>query len=213
MRPRPGEARMYPETDIPPVRVTEKSLSQLLSHLPEMPEKQLKRLQTKFTLNSKLAKQLIKSPYLHLFKKIINKMNVSPTIVAVFLTETLRSLQREGIQVTKVSTEKIIEMFKGLETGEITKEAIPKLFIWLSKNDQKNVNEAISSLGLEIIKRTELERIITEIVEANKDMIRKKEADALNQLMAMIMREVRGRADPMIVKEIAIQKLRKIKKY
>lgn len=212
MRPRPGEARMYPETDIPPVRVTEESLSQLLSHLPEMPEKQLKRLQTEFALNSKLANQLIKSPCLNLFKKIIKKMNVSPTTVAVFLTETLRSLKREGIQLTKVSKEKIIEIFKGLETGEITKEALPKLFIWLSKNEKKNVDEAISSLGLEIIKRANLEKIITEKVEANKDIIKKKEAERLNQLMAIVMREVRGRADPMIVKEILIQKLRKNKK-
>ena len=38
LRPRPGAARMYPETDVPPTSVTEEQLSQLKSKLPERSE-------------------------------------------------------------------------------------------------------------------------------------------------------------------------------
>jgi glutamyl-tRNA(Gln) amidotransferase subunit E len=45
MRPRPGAARMYPETDIPPVQITQESIDNIRSNLPELPEKKLERLQ------------------------------------------------------------------------------------------------------------------------------------------------------------------------
>ncbi|MBS7616936.1 Glu-tRNA(Gln) amidotransferase subunit GatE, partial [Candidatus Bathyarchaeota archaeon] len=59
MRPRPGAARMYPETDIPPLRVTEDLLNRVRQCLPELPEQKLQRLMREYGLNQKLAKQLI----------------------------------------------------------------------------------------------------------------------------------------------------------
>ena len=41
MRPRPGAARMYPETDIPPQPITEELLEKVRSNLPEPAEKKV----------------------------------------------------------------------------------------------------------------------------------------------------------------------------
>jgi len=46
MRPRPGAARMYPETDIPAQPITDPFVEKVRSHLPEPADKKLTRLKT-----------------------------------------------------------------------------------------------------------------------------------------------------------------------
>ncbi|MFQ5759033.1 MAG: Glu-tRNA(Gln) amidotransferase subunit GatE, partial [Candidatus Bathyarchaeia archaeon] len=59
MRPRPGAARMYPETDVPPIQLSEDYLEKLRASLPEMPEKKMRRLMREYELNRKLARQIL----------------------------------------------------------------------------------------------------------------------------------------------------------
>ncbi|MGC9346031.1 MAG: Glu-tRNA(Gln) amidotransferase subunit GatE, partial [Candidatus Bathyarchaeales archaeon] len=56
MRPRPGAARMYPETDIPPIQITEDYIRRISSQLPELPEQKFERLMKEYGLNRKLAR-------------------------------------------------------------------------------------------------------------------------------------------------------------
>ncbi|MEM2368590.1 MAG: Glu-tRNA(Gln) amidotransferase subunit GatE, partial [Candidatus Bathyarchaeia archaeon] len=207
MRPRPGAARMYPETDIPPIQVTEELINCIRQRLPELPEQRLERLMREYVLNQKLAKQLMDSEYTELFETIAKESKVSPTTVAVFLTETMKALKRDGIPVEKVSEAKIREVFKSLGAGEITKEALPDIVAWLSKNEEKNVKEAIESLGLKTMSKEELEKIIDDAIAKNKDLIEKSGAKAFGIIMGIVMKEVRGKANAEIVSELIKQKL------
>ncbi|MCK4482580.1 Glu-tRNA(Gln) amidotransferase subunit GatE, partial [Candidatus Bathyarchaeota archaeon] len=102
MRPRPGAARMYPETDIPPIQITEDDVGKIISQLPELPRQKLKRLMDEYELNQKLARQVLDSKHSELFESIVKETKVSPTTVAAFLTETLKALKRDGVQVDKI---------------------------------------------------------------------------------------------------------------
>jgi len=207
MRPRPGAARMYPETDIPPIRITEQYLKHVASHLPEMPEHKLERLMREYGLNKKLAKQILNSERSKLFEDVAKESQVSPTTVAVFLTETLKALKRDGVHVKKVSENRIREIFMTIRSGELTKEAIPEVVSWLSKHEDRSVKEAISSLGLGILSKEELEKIVDKAIRANKKLIEKRGVNALGVLMGIIMKEVRGRANPGSVSELIRKKL------
>ncbi|MBS7636300.1 Glu-tRNA(Gln) amidotransferase subunit GatE [Candidatus Bathyarchaeota archaeon] len=207
MRPRPGAARMYPETDIPPIQVTEELINSIRKRLPELPEQMFERLTREYALNQKLAKQLMDSEYTELFETIAKESKVSPTTIAVFLTETMKALKRDGIPIEKVSETKIREIFKALGTGEITKEALPDMVAWLSKNEEKTVKEAVESLGLKTLTKGELGKIIDDIIAKNKDLIEKSGAKAFGIVMGMVMKEVRGRANAETVSELIKQKL------
>ncbi|MEM3566757.1 MAG: Glu-tRNA(Gln) amidotransferase subunit GatE [Candidatus Bathyarchaeia archaeon] len=207
MRPRPGAARMYPETDIPPIQVTEELINRIRQRLPELPEQRLERLMREYALNQKLAKQLMDSEYTELFETIAKESKVTPTTVAVFLTETIKALKRDGIPVEKVSETKIREVFKALGAGEITKEALPDIVAWLSKNEEKTVKEAVESLGLKTLTKEELEKIIEGIIAKNKNLIEKSGAKAFGIIMGMVMKEVRGRANAETVSQLIKQKL------
>ena len=212
MRPRPGAARMYPETDIPPTKITRDYIKEVSSRLPELPEQKLERLMKDYGLNQKLAKQILDSEYSELFEVIVKESGVSSTTVAAFLTETLKALKRDGVQIEKVSENKMREIFRSISSGKLTKEALPEIFSWLSKHEDKGLQEAIDSLGLKVISEEELENIVDNAIENNKDLIERSGAKAFGPLMSIVMKEVRGKASPNIVSELVKRKLEQLEK-
>ncbi len=156
MRPRPGAARMYPETDIPPQPITAELVTDVRSHLPEPADKKLARLTKQYSLNEKLAKQLIDSEYITLFEETAKTSGVPASTIAAFLTETVKALQREGIHTEHVSDEQISVIFKAVGSGELAKEAIADVFSWLAQNEDKTLQDATAALGLKMFTEGEL---------------------------------------------------------
>jgi glutamyl-tRNA(Gln) amidotransferase subunit E len=207
MRPRPGAARMYPETDVPPIQLTRDYLKKLRSQLPELPEQKMRLLMKEYGLNRKLGKQILDSEYADLFEAIAKETEVSPTVVAVALTETLKALRRKGINVEVVTDEQFREMFSLVGSGKTTKEAIPEIITWLSKHEGATVKEAIESLGLAMISEEELEKLIDDLIKRNKSLIEERGRGAFAPLMGMIMQKVRGRVKAELVSEILKRRL------
>ena len=208
MRPRPGAARMYPETDIPPQPITQSLVEEVKAHLPEPAEKKLQRLTKQYGLNDKLGKQLIDSEYLQIFEETAKTSGVQASTVAAFLTETVKALQREGIHTEHVSDEQISAIFKAVGAGELTKEAIPDVFSWLSKNEDKTLQDATAALGLKMLTEAELAPIIERIIAANKAQIEKLGKNASGMLMGAAMKEVRGKANPELVGKLLRERLK-----
>jgi len=206
-RPRPGAARMYPETDVPPIQLTREYLEQLRARLPELPEQRMKRLMRQYRLNVKLAKQILDSEYAELFEVVAKETRVSSTVIAVTLTETLKALRREGIGIEKVVDEQFRELFSLVGSGKTTKEAIPDIITWLSKHEGATAKEAIESLGLVMISQMELEKMIEHLIKQNESLVKEKEKRAFGPLMGMIMKEVRGKAKAELVSRVLKRKL------
>ena len=210
MRPRPGAARMYPETDIPPTKITEDYVREISLRLPELPEQKLERLMKEYRLNQKLAKQILDSEYCELFEVIAKGSGVSPTLITVFLTETLKALKRDGVQVDKVSENQVREIFKSVSTGELIKEALPEVFTWLSKHENKEVGEAVSGLGLEMISEDELRRFIEKVIADNRSVIQERGEKSFGILMGIVMKRLRGKVDAALVSKLLRKKLREM---
>lgn len=207
MRPRPGAARMYPETDIPLTKIAEDYIKEISLHLPEPPEQKLGRFMKNYRLNQKLARQILNSEYCELFEVIIKESDVSPTTVAAFLTETLKALKRDGVQIEKISENQMREIFNRISIGELTKEALQDVVTWLSKHEEKSLQEAIDSLGLKIISEQQVEKIIDNAIKKNKDLIEKSGMKAFDSLMGIVMKEARGKVNPSLVSGLIKKKL------
>jgi glutamyl-tRNA(Gln) amidotransferase subunit E len=208
MRPRPGAARMYPETDIPPVLITAELVERIRRNLPEPAEKKIERLMKQYSLNEKLANQVVDSDYAALLEAVVKESGVSATTVAAFLTETLKALKRDGVQVESVADEQLLEIFRAVGLGELTKEAVADVFTWLSKHEGKSVQDAVDQLGLKMFSETELEGIVDRVVAENKRSIEGSGNKAFGLLMGAVMKEVRGRADPELVAKLLRGRLR-----
>jgi glutamyl-tRNA(Gln) amidotransferase subunit E len=207
MRPRPGAARMYPETDIPPALVTEEFLAKVRANLPESAEKKQHRLAKQYGLNEKLAKQMVDSDFAPLFDAVVKESRVSPTVAAVFLTETLKSLKRDGVKVENVTDDQLKTIFYLVSKGEIAKEAAPDIFSWLSKNEGRSVQEAAAALGYKMFSIQELSVIVDRVIAQNKAQIEKLGKGAFGLVMGLVMKEARGKANPESVSSLIKQKL------
>jgi len=208
MRPRPGAARMYPETDIPPVQISQDYVDKIRSHLPELPEQKHKRLQKEYGLNDKLATQVLNSEFSELFESVVRQSKVPATTVAAFMTETLKALKRDGVAVEKVSDRQLGNIFRLVGEGKLAKEAMSEVFTWLSKNEEKTIEEAIRDLGLQAIPQAELEKLVSKIVEEHKELIKKQGESSFGGLMGIAMNNLRGKADAALVSKVLKEKLK-----
>ncbi|NWF87621.1 Glu-tRNA(Gln) amidotransferase subunit GatE [Candidatus Bathyarchaeota archaeon] len=212
MRPRPGAARMYPETDIPPTQITEEYIKKIRQFLPELPEQKFERLIKEYKLNQKLARQILDSEYSELFETIVKEISVSPTTVAAFLTETLKALRRDGIEADKVSDNQIREIFKSVGNGELMKEAVQDVFIWLSKHEDATLKEAITELGLTTISEDEVKTIVEKVITENKGLIQERRENSFGVLMGIIMKSSRGKINPALASKILKERLEELLK-
>ena len=193
-RPRPGPARMYPETDVVSISVTPERLQGPRSELPEMPDAKLSRLRADYGLNEKLARQVVDSDYCELFEEISKGTGVAPTVIAVALTETLKSLERDRVEVDTLKDDATRGVFELLDEGLTVKESLPDIFTWLSSHADGSPREALKALGLELMSGDELRLIVEDKVEENRELVERMGDRALGPLMGMVMGEVRGRA-------------------
>ncbi|HYB83895.1 MAG TPA: Glu-tRNA(Gln) amidotransferase subunit GatE [archaeon] len=207
MRPRPGAARMYPETDVPPAPVAEEYLAVLNAHLPETAEAMVGRLMETYSLNAKLARQLMDSDYLSLFERVVASGKIQPTFAATFLTETCKSLEREGVQVHSVPDKTMETLFRLVEAGSIAKEALAGLLKWQVSHLNEPPEVGVQSLKLRMLTEVELQPIMDRIIEKNKRVLDEKGQAAFSSIMGAVMSEVRGRADPKLVTEIIKRRL------
>jgi glutamyl-tRNA(Gln) amidotransferase subunit E len=195
LRPRPGAARMYPETDVPPVPITQTQLKRIKETLPEAPEVRLSHLMKKYTLNEKLAAQVLISDYNELFETVASTTQISPSFIAATLTETFKSMQRDGIDVTVFSDAIIQELFSYIDSGIIAKEAIPELLIWMINHANASLDAAVGALGLKMITEKQMQAFVDRIVKDQETLILDRKGAALGPLMGIIMKEFRGKVD------------------
>ena len=210
MRPRPGAARMYPETDIPPVQISKEEMDRLRANLPELPQQKFERLQKEYKLNDKLTKQVLNSDYAELFETIVKESPVSSTMVAAFMTETLKALKRDGVPVERLTDSQLRDIFKSVGEEKLMKEALPEVATWLCKNEDGTIQKAVEALGLQSITREDLERLVGEIVEGSKDLIKKQGEKSYGALMGLAMNKLRGKADPAVISSILKEKIREL---
>ncbi|MCV0400905.1 MAG: Glu-tRNA(Gln) amidotransferase subunit GatE [Nitrosopumilus sp.] len=209
LRPRPGAARMYPETDIPPIIVTKEELSEAEKNIPKSWDDSIKGLETKYKINSQLAEQIFDSRYIGLFEKIIEEIDSNPTFVASILCSTITNLERSGLDSNLLKNEEIFKLFQLLKEGKIAKESIEIIFENIMSGKSKTTDEAMKNASIKSVNEEDLEKIIEEIVDKNEGIIRNQKERAIGPLMGIVMKELRGKASGEIINNILLENIKK----
>ena len=206
-RPRPGAARMYPETDIPPIPIDNLLLNSLSGKIPKSWDDSIKILAEKYSLNKKIAEQIFDSNYFTVFEKIVVSSKIEPTFVASKLTEDLVNLERQGFDTMLLTEDIVMDVFKKLDAGIIAKESIVLIFEKILRKEVKTVNEAITALGIISITDQELNIAIDRILEQNISIIREKGIGSSGMLMGRIMAILRGKVDGQKINSVLRERL------
>ncbi len=204
MRPRPGSARMYPETDIPPLIITQSLLEEIASNLPPTLDELASSLSKKHGLSSQLIWELIDSERLEEFEELVG-IGIQPGFAASFLTEGYKELRREGYPVDEVEFSKVKEYFELVVRGVTAKESAKQVLSYLSRNPSSSVGEALDKLGLrappleEVVEQ--IDRLIAEITSEQPH------SDPTGPLMGRLMKIYRGRIDGAFLSELVKKRL------
>jgi len=203
MRPLPGAARMYPETDVLPVCIADARWN--ATTVPELLTVKAERFARDFGLDTTLARQMAFSERRPLFERAISE-GLKATITARTLLATIKEIHREGVNTDTLSDNAIIAVLLAVEKGNAAKEAIPDLLRLVASGS--TVDAALQKLA-PTVSREELEATIHKIVADRAAFITEKQKAALGPLMGVVMAEVRGSVDGKVVSEILRKELDK----
>ncbi len=180
LRPMPGASRMYPETDIPTIKVDIDKVKAM--KIPEMIQDRITRYK-KLGLNDELAKRMADSKKNEIFDRAMKKQKLNPTLVATTLLSTETELKRKlKLESGKFPIEFYSRLFKTLDEGRLTNESISKVMERFMKGE--DFDKIISEF------KPMSDSALLKLIKDNYD-------DKLPQgaLIGKIMTKVAGKAD------------------
>lgn len=192
MRPLPGSARMYPETDEPVITIAKSTLDEIEKKLPLTPDEEGKGLKA-MGLGDELVNQLIHSPHLGGFKELSKELNLKPSLIASTLLSAPNGVGLDGIG----------EVLGMVDGKRIAKESITDLLDGIAESG-KPAEEVARFKDMFLLDEAELKEKISEILAENEELAKKKQ---IGPLVGKVMAELRGKVNVEDVKRILGEKL------
>ncbi len=208
LRPRPGAARMYPETDVPPVIISEQELSDARRSVPKSWDEAVREIQDRYGLNAQLAEQIFDSEYIETFEKICGSSKNPPNFVASTLCSTITNLERGGLDSARLSEGVMVRVFGLLDGEKISKESVGMVFEGImSGGDPEQVIAEASGGSLS---DERLDAMLEQIVSENRAIIERQGARASGPLMGIAMKTLRGKASGEKISKKLQEKIQKL---
>ena len=207
MRPLPGAARMYPETDVPPVVITKERLDAV--ELPELLPQRKARYMEEWGLNEELAGRVAYSVHFTLFEEVLSKVTgINPMLVATTLMSTLPELRREGCDINKLEPDHFESVFRLIVSGGAAKEVVPEILSKMIEHPEMSAEDAARELGLGDKHLEDIEGLIDTIVTQRLDFVKERGMGAIGPLMGEVMKELRGIVDGEVASSLLKKKIK-----
>ncbi len=184
LRPLPGAARMYPETDLPLLHINRGLINNAKKDLPKLSSEKKVELE-KQGVKGELVKLLTKEDKLSEFKELVNVCN-KPNLVAKILTVWVKDVaDNTGKNVkdveNKVSIDVVESILQALDDEKISKSEIQQIMEEIVNG--KNVEDALD--------RERVDNLEEEI----RKIIKEKPGLNPNAYMGLVMKKFKGKVD------------------
>lgn len=203
--------RFISDPDLPSINIISSRIELLRKTIPETPMVKLHKLIKQYNIPKKSAEILTrKIDIIELFEKTIKK--IEPKLATRWVTEELFSVlnyNKKEIDELDLDSEHFIELLELIEKKKISElKAQEILRSWKEKSfsPKKDLGEY-----KQISDKTELERIIDEILIKNQNAVEDYKSGknwAINFLVGKVMEKTNKRADFNVVRNILIDKLK-----
>ena len=200
--------RYFPDPDLLPVIVDEKWKNEIAKGLPELPDVKQKRFISDYSLSVYDSEIITQTKALaEYYEKVISITDDYKTACNWVTTEVLAVVNEKKIDisdfnVTPLNLGKLINLIKnGTISGKIAKDIFP-IMIENNSDPEQIVKE--KNL-VQISDTTEIESIIKNIIEANKEQVEEYKSGkekVFGFFVGQVMKESKGKANPKIVNEI-----------
>jgi len=195
LRPLPGAARMYPETDVPPVELDASDVD-----TPELLTEKVERYQSAFGLDSGLAEQVAYGRRMPLFERAVDD-GIDATFAASLLESTLTELRRDDVAVGALTDDHLLGVMRAVDDGEVAKEGVEEVLATIAADPDRSVEDAIEAAGLAGVSEADVRDAVAEVVDRNADQVQSEGMGAFSALMGEAMGALRGKADGEVVSD------------
>jgi Glu-tRNA(Gln) amidotransferase subunit E-like FAD-binding protein len=190
LRPMPGAARMYPETDVMPVRVEIKGIKKV-----ELIEEKAEKIH-KLGLGKDLADAVSKAGKADIVIGFVKKFGkVKPAFIAETMISTPKTIRRKENVEVYPTDEEYEKIFEHLNKGTISKDSIYDILVELGKTKKLDFSKH------KLMSDAELEKEI-------KKIIKEFEKLPLNAVIGRAMGKLKGKAEGRKIVEM-IKKFKK----
>lgn len=201
MRPRPGAARMYPETDVPPVALGADQMRAFEEGRGVSWEGAMGVLR-KTGLNAQLAEQVFDSGRARLFEKACG-IGVEPNYAASVICSTVTGLARKGLDSSRLSDEALESVFGALAGGGLAKEAVEPLLADIMGGAEPGGALRAASSGR--LGAQELRERVQKALE-DPELVRKGPGACMGRVMSELRGKAPGEQISKIVREVLEKK-------
>ena len=147
----PGPDRMYPDTDLPPLAITEQRIERIRATLPETPWAREARY-AKLGLRPDIARRMSIAPERELFDRIVEKTGYDASDIAFFLLGRFRAeCKRAGS--CDCSEDEIVEALEKASKESLPNEAFLPLLCGICDGKRSEAAWAFESMDEEVIER------------------------------------------------------------
>lgn len=197
----PGPERMYPDTDLPPVPITEERLQRIRAGMPE----QIWKRETRYKelgVPADLIPDLATSKFAKIFDYAVSDFKIDPVTASASIIQYPKKLHRKGLKTNQLNDEVFMSIFKALKSGRILKEAVIVIL-----EDFLNNGKLIEALFPMPCSVDEIKSRI------NSGYIQLKHISLYSQdnkhelLMGLVMNDLRGRVSGEQVSKMVEEKL------
>ncbi|MBK7257826.1 MAG: Glu-tRNA(Gln) amidotransferase subunit GatE [Ignavibacteriae bacterium] len=182
----PGPERMYPDTDLPPLRITRDRLDRIRADVPE-PVWERERWYHELRIPADCIEPLSISPFAPLFGRAVRDWGIDATAAAVTLIQLPKRVARQSGLVYAFTRDQMSEVLRAFRDGVLAREGLISTLAAIAGGAPFTHDSAPSPCT-----QKELEAVIHEASVSLQQNLRKPERRKA-ALMGMIMTRIRGR--------------------
>lgn len=188
----PGPDRMYPDTDMPPVPLTEERIEKARSRLP-LPPWERRKYYRQLGLPPEITSELVMDRRASLFERAVRSLKINPVLAAVVIVQVMKYLQRKGFPVSRLADEDLFELLERYSRGEFAREAFPALLKSMSF-EEKTPRQALEELKIFPLDEGSLREIVASTVRLSPNLAPADPDKKFRYLMGLLMAGLGGRA-------------------
>lgn len=191
----PGPDRMYPDTDHPPVTITEDRVKSIQHRLPEKPWEREEKYR-RASVPEHLIRELAISPKSKLFDRVVNDFDLNAKLTAVILMERLKALGRAGVPVQTLSDQKLYEFFSRIAQEMCYAEASASILTTMAWNSDLSMDDVLKKLHIVPLSDQGIRGLIAQVASTSRSLPGNNPTSLEKRkkiLMSKVMTHARGR--------------------
>ncbi|MFH1621825.1 MAG: Asp-tRNA(Asn)/Glu-tRNA(Gln) amidotransferase subunit GatB [Candidatus Omnitrophota bacterium] len=208
--------RYFPEPDLVPFTLTKDFIDKIRNELPEFAKDKIEKYVNDFKLSQKEADVLVQDKVLASFFEACVKSYPEPKKIHNWLTGPVLAYandRKKQIAELNLSPQQINKLIQYVEDGKLSNLAAKDiLFVVLDEN--KEVDNAIKDKGLvQVSDEGELQKFIDKVLKENEKSVEDFKSGKENVIMFLVgqtMKLSKGKANPKIVKDIILRRLKDV---